>query len=431
MAEKRSDGVVWWTLGTDCHEERHRFVLVDDQCERQAECWVANRRDKIEEAVADIFLKLPEGARLRVAAESDRSLGWVVVQVASQLGLEVWHVPPKAQDRYREAEGQPRKDDDIDAFLSARMVWLGLPGCRIIFDPQPEERALCRLTRLRTGKVARKKAVQAQLRSLFLEVAPEVLSSSWEGPVFGGQGMRAILRRWPVFQGLERAHAGTIENVLRSNSRYGDRCATMVKPLKEMACRIRLVAEEREVIEMTIRMGMDELEFLEQTIAELTKEIKRRVEAHPVGQKLLAMPGVGIISAATDIGEVLPVARHVSEGKAATYAGLTPLSRHSAGKGKSKLARGTNKHALRTNYLSAVASIQASSIDATYHRKQKTRQQGHPKPHVKATIALARQRFKVKYKLMTTDAIYDKETLISSHLERRRLEEEKGQSNVA
>ena len=45
---------------------------------------------------------------------------------------------------------------------------------------------------------------------------------------------------------------------------------------------------------------------------------------------------------------------------------------------------------------------------------------GHPKPHVKATLSLARQRFKIKYKLMTTDAVYDKEILISSHLERRR-----------
>ena len=35
---------------------------------------------------------------------------------------------------------------------------------------------------------------------------------------------------------------------------------------------------------------------------------------------------------------------------------------------------------------------------------------------------MMRQRFKIKYKLMTTDAVYDKEILISSHLERRRRE---------
>ena len=37
----------------------------------------------------------------------------------------------------------------------------------------------------------------------------------------------------------------------------------------------------------------------------------------------------------------------------------------------------------------------------------------------KATLALARQRSKVIYKLLTTEACYDKETLIAAHFERR------------
>ena len=94
-----------------------------------------------------------------------------------------------------------------------------------------------------------------------------------------------------------------------------------------------------------------------------------------------------------------------------------PPFQDTADKG-SKLARGVNKHAVRTNYLAAIAAVSASAIDAAYHRKQKERHQGHHKPHVKATLSLARQRFKVKYKLMTTDAVYDKEILIASHLAR-------------
>jgi len=111
----------------------------------------------------------------------------------------------------------------------------------------------------------------------------------------------------------------------------------------------------------------------------------------------------------------------------------TSLSRIS-GKGgkKPKLARGVNKHAARTNYLSAIAATSASAIDAAYHRKQLERHQGHARPYVKATLSLARQRFKVKYKLMTTDAVYDKEILIASHFDRRRRQEaQRKQSNIA
>ena len=149
---------------------------------------------------------------------------------------------------------------------------------------------------------------------------------------------------------------------------------------------------------------------------------------HPVGQRLVTMPGVGAYTAAADVGEVLPLARNTTEPKAATYAGITPLSRNSGKtRGRSRLARGVNKHALRANYLSAVSSLKCSALDKAHFDKQKKAHQGHPKPGVTATLSLARQRFKVKYKIMTTDAVYDKEILIASHLERekkQRLENE-------
>ena len=432
VSEKKIDERKWWTLGVDHGEERHRFVLVDDHGERQSACWVENRRDKIEEAVAKIVLALPEGFRLRLVTEGVRSLGWVVAQVSGVLGIEVWQVNPKALKHYRELEGQPRKDDDIDAYLLARMVFFGMGGCRVTVDHRPEERAMSRITRHRKQLVDRRTVVKNRFRSLLVELVPEVVSKSWEGPVYDGKGMSAILKRWPTFEGMEKARASTVEAVLRASTRYGDRCAAMVTPLKEMASRVVMDSVEREVVKMDVRMTLAELEVLGRSIGELEEEIIRRVQEHPVGKKLLAMPGEGPITVGTDIGEVLPVARNVSEGKAATYAGLTPLSRLS-GKGgsPSKLARGVNKHAVRTNYLSAIAATSASAIDAAYHRKQKERHQGHPKPHVKATLSLARQRFKVKYKLMTTDAVYDKETLIKSHLERQQREREDSRSSNA
>ncbi len=221
------------------------------------------------------------------------------------IGLEVWQVNPKALNHYRDLEGQPRKDDDIDAYLAARMV----------------------------------------------------VSKDWEGPAHYGKGMCAVLKRWPAFEDLDKARASTIEKVLRSSTRYGDRCRVMSVPLKEMAKRVAMAPMEYEIVKMDMSMAIAELEVLDGSIAKLEKEIKHRVMEHPVGRKLVSMPGEGLVTAGTGIGEALPVARNVSEGKAATYAGLTPLSRRSGKSGKpSKLARGVNKPALRTNYLSAIAA---------------------------------------------------------------------------
>ena len=119
------------------------------------------------------------------------------------------------------------------------------------------------------------------------------------------------------------------------------------------------------------------------------------------------------------ISELYPVARASTEPKCATYAGVTPLARKS---GKSlnndKLAQGVNKRVLHALYTSAVVAVKNSAIDRAYHQKKLRDYAGHPKPHVAAFIALARQRHKLVYKLMTTETRYDKEILIATHLAR-------------
>ncbi len=411
----------YWTVGADCGEQRHRFVMLDEGGERRESLWVRNDAKEIMEALAQLMLMLPEGTKLEIVTEGVRSLGGILVQVAILMGIQVCQVNPKALDHYRDLEGQPRKDDDRDAFLLAKMRILRMEGCRVAVDPRPEERVLCRLSRLHTQLTEQRTTTMSRLRSRLLELSPEAVGKEWDGPAYDSKGMRAVLRRWPGFDGLDKARVSTIERVLRGSTRHGSGCGAMAKALKEMAGRIVLCCEEREVVKIELSILVEQAAAAETSLGEVDRRIKAEVERHPVGRKLLEMPGEGYFSAAVDIGEILPLARNVSEGKAATYAGTTPLSRRSAQGGRpSKLARGVNKHALRANYLCAVAARRVSAIDDAYYRKQLERHQGHPRAHVKANIALARQRFKVKYKLMTTDARYDKETLIASHLERQR-----------
>ncbi len=433
MVTPISDKQAYWVLGVDCGEQKHRYVLEDEYKNRQGELWVDNRMDKIRDALIKMLIKLPDGYRLEIVTEGLRSIGGMLVQAAIELGIRVWQVNPKALDRYREVEGQPRKDDDRDADLLARMRINRVEGCRLALDVRPEERVLCRLTRMHTQLVEQKRQATARVRSRLLELSPEVVASTWSGPRYNSEGMYAVLERWPGFEGLERARMATIERELRSATKKGAGCKEMVKALLEMARRITLGIAEREVISMELDMAMQQLRLTKASLAKVDKEIKKAVNAHPIGQKLLVMPGVAHFTAGVLIGEILPLARNVSEGKAATYGGVTPLSRRSGKKdGPSRLARGVNKHAVRAIYLSGVSAKNLSALDNAYYQKQLERHKGHPKPHVKAFLSLARQRFKVMYKLLTTDASYDKETLIASHLKRQELEKtKKGQSSAA
>jgi hypothetical protein len=258
----------------------------------------------------------------------------------------------------------------------------------------------------------------ARLRAVLLELAPEMLHSSWEGPKPGRKAMLYLLERWPGFEGLERAQLRSIEKILR-RCRYGSRATHVARLIRQMARGISIAAEERYAFTLELNLLARQIRFCNESRDRLRAEIVQRVERHPVGQKLLEMQGNGPVIIGVLVSELLPVARTSTEPKCATYAGVTPLSRKS---GKSldsdKLTQGVNKRILHALYTSSVVAIKHSAIDRAYYQKKRRDYAGHPKPHVAAFIALSRQRHKLVYKLMTTDARYDKEVLIAAHLVR-------------
>ena len=408
-------------VGFDTATEEHECVLlgIDGNEDRSLSC--RNRCKSIEEAFAKLILRIAPDETLVVALEAPRAHGRLVFVVALQFGFTVWQVEAIALNHYRRCEGQARKDDHWDAFLAARMVFKGMKGCRVVADPRPDERVLSRLTRLRAQMVKQRVQLGHRLRAVMLELAPIVLDSQWKGPKLGSVAMRKILEKWPAFEGLDRARSTSIRSIFRS-CRYGqaktDRCVALVRSLPE---EIVIPAEERAVIAFEIEMISKQLELLNQSISEIEKQLRVAVNQHPICCKLMEMPGIGLITASVLVGELLPVARNATEPSSATFSGVTPLTRKSGTSlDSAHLGRASNKRVLNALFLSAVKALGESALDRAYYDKKRIDYQGHPKPHTAATLALARQRHKVIFRLMTTEARYDKEVLIASHLKRQR-----------
>ena len=409
-------------VGFDCGEDEHSAVLLDGAGEFEERFSVANERGQIQELLAELLLAVRPDEQLVVVVESKRSHGRIVSDAAVEFGCDLRQVNTVALNHYRDLEGQPRKDDEWDAYLAARMVFLKMGGCRKVVEATEEERTLSRLTRTHRRLMDERRKHIAQLRAVLLELAPEMLHSSWEGPRPGRKAMLYLLERWPGFKGLERAQLRSIEKILR-RCRYGPRATRVAMLIRQMARGISIAGEERHAFTLELDLLVRQIRFCDESRGRLRAEIVHRIERHPVGQKLLEMQGNGPVITGVLVSELLPVARTSTEPKCATYAGVTPLSRKS---GKSldndKLAQGVNPRVLYALYTSSVVAIKHSAIDRTYYQKKLRGYAGHPKPHVAAFIALSRQRHKLVYKLMTTDARYDKEVLIAAHL--ARLEQE-------
>ncbi len=408
-------------VGFDTAEETHEGVLLDLEGAEAYHFSCLNRKESIEEALAKVLMLLEDDEELVVTLEAPRAHGRLVFEIAKGFGLTIRQVGTLALNRFRESEGCGRKDDHWDAYLAARMVFVGSKACRIVADPRPEERVLCRLSRARSRLQHRRVSLLAQLRSILLELAPIVLDRSWEGPKPSSVSLRKILKRWPAFEGIGRARKSTLKVIFRS-CKYNEKNAEVkAEAVKKLAGEIVIPSPEREAIATEIEVIIQELELLEKAIADLERQLKKLVLQHEIGRKLLEMPGIGVVTAAVLIGEYLPVARNSSEASSANYSGVTPLGRKS---GKSlnsaHLNRGSNKRILHVLYCSSQQAISRSALDRAYYDKKRKDYQGHPKPHTAALLALARQRHKVIYKIVTGEVRYDKEVLISSHLEREK-----------
>jgi transposase len=409
-------------VGFDCAEEEHAAVLLDGDGGFERQISVANVRQEIQDCLAELILAVGSRAELVVVVESKRSHGRLVSEEATRLGCRVMQVNTVALNHFREVEGQPRKNDEWDAYLAARMGYLRVRGCREVVEVSEQERALSRLTRSHRRLIRDRNQQVARLRALLLEVAPEILHCAWAGPKPGSRAMRYLLERWPGFEGLERAQLRSIEKILH-RCRYGDKATAVAKLVRDMARRISVEPDERQAVTLEASALIRQMSLCDELIDRVFREIDQRVRRHPIGIKLLEMHGVGPVIAGVLVSELLPVARTATEAESATYAGVTPIGR-TTGKstGTAHLAQGVNKRVLAALYSSSVAAIGHSAIDRAYYQKKVRDYAGHPKPHVAAYIALSRQRHKVVYKLMTTDARYDKEKLIASHLERLEAE---------
>lgn len=72
------------------------------------------------------------------------------------------------------------------------------------------------------------------------------------------------------------------------------------------------------------------------------------------------------------------------------------------------------------SYMSAVNARLRSPIDKSYHDKKKRDFKGHPAQFKKATIALARHRHRIIYRILVNDEVYDPSRLAASTVERAR-----------
>jgi len=327
------------------------------------------------------------------------SIAQLALAVAARRGVPVAYVPGLVMRRAADLYPGEAKTDRRDAYILAdtgrtrrkQVYWLDAGSDELL--------AWLRvLNGFDIGLAADATRLASRLRDALTSTSPALERAV--GERLHQPGVRDLLAKYPTLTALRAASQSRIEQTVKARS---PRIAAKVTAAVAAA----LAAQD-----VTVPAAAATGRVISELAAELDRvcgrrdalaaEIKELFLAHPFGELLASMPGIGPRTGARILAEIGDGSAFANGSKLAAYAGLAPVTRQSgttlAGESRSRRGNHRLKNAM---FLAAFASLRDPASKAFYDRK---RTEG--KRHNAALICLARRRCDVILAMLRTRQPY-------------------------
>jgi len=209
-------------------------------------------------------------------------------------------------------------------------------------------------------------------------------------------GVRDLLAKYPTLTALRAASQSGIERTIKARSPRIAAKVTAAIAAVLAAQDITVPAEATTGRIITELAG--ELDRVCTRREALAAEIEEAFLAHPSGELLASLPGIGPRTGARILAEIGDGSAYANGSKPAAYAGLAPVTRQSgttlAGETRSRRGNHRLKNAM---FLATFASLRDPASKTFYDRKR-----AEGKRHNAALICLARRRCGVILAMLRT-----------------------------
>jgi transposase len=334
-------------LGADVHKRTHTFVAVDELGRQLGHKTFPATTTGHHQALR--WARAQFGAELRWAIEDCRHLSTRLERDLLTAGQAVVRVPPKMMAEHRRTARTRGKSDPIDALAVARAAQRepDLPAA----SHDEISRELKLLTDRRDDLVKHRTATINRLLWRVHELDP-----AWAPPTAS----------------LDLAKHQRI---------LADRLAGLPGIVAELAR-----DELADIVELTARINA----------------LQRRLSGlvATAAPSLVAMPGVGALTAAKIVGEAAGVGRFKSEAAFARHAGIAPIPVWSGNThGRVRLTRSGNRQLNAAIHRIAITQIRLDGLGKAYYTRKKSEGMSTPE----ALRCLKRRLSRVVYNHLTTD----------------------------
>lgn len=384
---------VW--VGLDVGKAEHFADVLGSDGERLFARAVANDQRDLEALVE----RAAQYGTPGLVIDQPGSIAQLALAVAARRGVPVAYVPGLVMRRAADLYPGEAKTDRRDAYVLADT---GRTRCKQVhwLDASSDEllASLRVLNGFDTDLAGDATRLANRLRDALTAISPALERAV--GKRLHQPGVRDLLAACPTLTALRAAGPSRTEHIVKARS---PRIAAKVTTAIAAALAAQDVTVPAEAA--TGRVIAELAAELDRVCARrdaLAAEIEEAFLAHPFGELLASMPGIGPRTGARILAEIGDGSAFATGSKLAAYAGLAPVTRQSgtslAGETRSRRGNHRLKNAM---FLAAFASLRDPASKTFYDRKR-----AEGKRHNAALICLARRRCDVILAMLRTHQPY-------------------------
>jgi transposase len=320
-----------------------------------------------------------------------------------EVGYKVVCVNPYHTKKAKELDdNSPTKSDKKDAITIARLVKDGR-----FFDPYlPQEvyGELRGLTNARVSVMKRQNAVKNTITAILDEYFPEI-STVFKNPL-KGKASRQILRSCPFPSSiLALGEAGVLGEVKKAVKKT----VGMKKVRQLMDTAKDSIGVQNGIVAAKMRLGwlLDELELSEKQLTEVEQAMISMLHNTGYATQILGIKGIGVVTAASFLGEVGDPLRFQNARQIARYAGYN-LVEDSSGKSKSGtcISKRGRKQLRSVLYQMAYTMVGKNAEMKMLYQYMITRKD-KPLKKKQALVVVSKKIITVIYSLLKKQEAYD------------------------
>ena len=254
-----------------------------------------------EERLRALYEKLADHGSLLVVVDQPATIGALAVAVAQDMGITVGYLPGLSMRRIADLTPGSAKTDAKDAAVIAGAARTMPHTLRAVSTSDEDAAALSMLTGFDLDLARQVNQTANRIRGLYTQIHPAL--EAVVGPWLEHDAVLEVIAAWPTPADLKRAGKARIDARLKKHGcrRHATWAGQIVSALEHQS----VVVAGTDAAAVVLPHLARQLISLHAQRADVAAQVEALVEAHPLYEVLISMPGIGVRTAAVFLAETL------------------------------------------------------------------------------------------------------------------------------